>query len=158
MKSWTVFCNTHVAWYTRDLTPIVAALQRDGRPFFGPTLRADGVKQLYVELPFHHYLEIDSNVYHYEEHGLPRPKPWAEIDMAAGGEDTADAGGADAADLALRAAEGPDEVLKPLDDRWKDDGPEPILKPLKQRWQTRIPALEPRQSFGYHGSAWLPQG
>ena len=42
MQAWTVFCNTHCAWSVADLTPIVAALEIDSKPFFGPVLRADG--------------------------------------------------------------------------------------------------------------------
>ena len=60
MRAWTVFCNTHCAWSVDDLTPVVAALELGSKPFFGPVKRADGVFQLYVELPYHHYLEIDS--------------------------------------------------------------------------------------------------
>ena len=103
MRAWTVFCagpasmvsastlstrrragNTHCAWCVDDLTPVVAALEIDSKPFFGPVRRgvatstpssvrrvpftqvrrADGVFQLYVELPYHHYLEIDSLTFH----------------------------------------------------------------------------------------------
>lgn len=38
----------------------VAALVKDAKPFFGPVRRADGLYHFYVELPYHHYLEIDS--------------------------------------------------------------------------------------------------
>lgn len=50
MKVWTVYCNTHCAWYVEDLTPVVLSLQKGGVPFFGPTLRADGVHQVAVPL------------------------------------------------------------------------------------------------------------
>ena len=50
MKVWTVYCNTHFAWYVEDLTPVVLSLQKGGVPFFGPTLRADGVHQVAVPL------------------------------------------------------------------------------------------------------------
>ena len=43
MRAWTVFCNTHCAWSVDDLTPIVAALEIDSKPFFGPVKRADGL-------------------------------------------------------------------------------------------------------------------
>ena len=43
MNAWTVFCNTHCAWSVDDLTPIVAALEIDSKPFFGPVRRADGI-------------------------------------------------------------------------------------------------------------------
>ena len=39
MQAWTVFCNTHCAWTVADLTPIVAALELDSKPFFGPVRR-----------------------------------------------------------------------------------------------------------------------
>ena len=43
-----------------------------------PTLRLDGVYQLYVELPYLHYLEVDSNVYDASKTGRPA-RPWAEV-------------------------------------------------------------------------------
>ena len=46
-------------------------------PFFGPTQRADGVFQLYLELPYLHYLEVDSKRYDARVTGRPA-KPWAE--------------------------------------------------------------------------------
>jgi catechol 2,3-dioxygenase-like lactoylglutathione lyase family enzyme len=58
MRAWTVFCagpasmasastpstrlragNTHCAWSVADLTPVVAALEIDSKPFFGPVRR-----------------------------------------------------------------------------------------------------------------------
>ena len=51
MRAWTVFCNTHCAWSVSDLTPVVAALEIDSKPFFGPVKRADGVFQLGCWLP-----------------------------------------------------------------------------------------------------------
>ena len=58
MRAWTVFCagqasmasastpstrlragNTHCGWCVSDLTPIVAALEIDSKPFFGPARR-----------------------------------------------------------------------------------------------------------------------
>ena len=78
MHCWTVYANTHVGWCVADLTPTVRALQQDGLPFFGPTMRADGVYQLYIELPYLHYLEIDSIVYDAAATGLPA-KAWSEV-------------------------------------------------------------------------------
>lgn len=77
MKVWSVYANTHVGWCVADLTPMVLALQADGVPFFGPTKRADGVYQLYCELPYLHYIEIDSLSYDAERTGR-EAKPWAE--------------------------------------------------------------------------------
>ena len=97
MRAWTVFCagpassmasastpstrlragNTHCAWCVDDLTPVVAALEVDSKPFFGPVKRADGVFQLYVELPYHHYLEIDSLTFHGTV-GTPSARAWAD--------------------------------------------------------------------------------
>jgi hypothetical protein len=97
MQAWTVFCagpasmasattpptrlragNTHCAWSVSDLTPIVAALEIDSKPFFGPVQRADGVFQLYVELPYHHYLEIDSLTFNGTV-GTPSARTWADV-------------------------------------------------------------------------------
>ena len=97
MNAWTVFCNTHCAWSVDDLTPIVAALEIDAKPFFGPVhrgvatsmppmrrvpftqvRRADGVFQLYVELPYHHYLEIDSLTFNGTV-GTPSAQAWADV-------------------------------------------------------------------------------
>ena len=97
MQAWTVFCagpasmasastpstrlragNTHCAWSVSDLTPIVAALEIDAKPFFGPVKRADGVFQLYVELPYHHYLEIDSLTFDGTV-GTPSARAWADV-------------------------------------------------------------------------------
>ena len=98
MRAWTVFCNTHCAWSVDDLTPVVAALEIDSKPFFGPVRRgvatstpssvrrvpftqvrrADGVFQLYVELPYHHYLEIDSLTFHGTV-GTPSARAWADV-------------------------------------------------------------------------------
>ena len=66
-----------VPWSVDDLTPIVAALEIDSKPFFGPVRRADGVFQLYVELPYHHYLEIDSLTFDGTV-GTPSARAWAE--------------------------------------------------------------------------------
>lgn len=63
MAVWSVYANTHIAWCVDELTSVVTRLQQDGVKFFGPTRRADGVFQLYVELPYLHYIEIDSLVY-----------------------------------------------------------------------------------------------
>ena len=82
MKIWSVYANTHVGWAVADLTPIVLAFQADRVPFFGPTRRADGVYQLYVELPYLHYLEVDSLVYRAERTGRPA-RPWTEVASAA---------------------------------------------------------------------------
>jgi len=57
MQVWTIYMNTHCAWCVDDLTPTVRSLQQAGVPFFGPTMRADGVYQLYLELPAHHYVD-----------------------------------------------------------------------------------------------------
>ena len=78
MRAWTVFCNTHCGWCVDDLTPLVAALEIDAKPFFGPVKRADGVFQLYVELPYHHYLEIDSLTFHGTV-GTPSARAWADV-------------------------------------------------------------------------------
>ncbi|CAH0369348.1 unnamed protein product [Pelagomonas calceolata] len=78
MRAWTVFCNTHCAWSVDDLTPVVAALEIDSKPFFGPVRRADGVFQLYVELPYHHYLEIDSLTFNGTV-GTPSARAWADV-------------------------------------------------------------------------------
>ena len=48
------------------------------KPFFGPVRRADGVFQLYVELPYHHYLEIDSLTFHGTV-GTPSARAWADV-------------------------------------------------------------------------------
>ena len=40
--------------------------------------RADGVFQLYVELPYHHYLEIDSLTFHGTV-GTPSARAWADV-------------------------------------------------------------------------------
>ena len=69
--------NTHCAWSVDDLTPVVAALEVDSKPFFGPVKRADGVFQLYVELPYHHYLEIDSLTFKGTV-GTPSARAWAD--------------------------------------------------------------------------------
>ena len=71
MAVWSVYANTHVAWCVAELTSVVRRLLEDGVPFFGPTRRADGVYQLYVELPYLHYLEVDSLVYDGEVAGKP---------------------------------------------------------------------------------------
>ena len=78
MKVWSVYANTHVGWCVADLTPMVERLQRDGVPFFGPTRRADGVFQLYLELPYHHFLEVDSLEYDETRTGVGA-KPWTEV-------------------------------------------------------------------------------
>ena len=39
---------------------------------------ADGVFQLYVELPYHHYLEIDSLTFNGTV-GTPSAKAWADV-------------------------------------------------------------------------------
>ena len=78
MKVWSVYANTHVGWCVADLTPTVLALQADGVPFFGPTRRADGVFQLYLELPYLHYLEVDSLCYDAARTGI-EAKPWSEV-------------------------------------------------------------------------------
>ena len=52
-----------------------AALEIDSKPFFA---RADGVFQLYVELPYHHYLEIDSLTFHGTV-GTPSARAWADV-------------------------------------------------------------------------------
>ena len=65
-------------WTVDDLTPVVAALEIDSKPFFGPVKRADGVFQLYVELPYHHYLEIDSLTFHGTV-GTPSARAWADV-------------------------------------------------------------------------------
>ena len=54
------------------------ALRDGGVPFFGPTRRADGVFQLYFELPYLHYLEVDSTTYRDERTGVPA-RPWSEL-------------------------------------------------------------------------------
>ena len=59
-------------------TPVVAALEIDSKPFFGPVKRADGVFQLYVELPYHHYLEIDSLTFNGTV-GTPAAQAWADV-------------------------------------------------------------------------------
>ena len=88
---------THCAWSVDDLTPVVAALEIDSKPFFGPVRRgvatptpsmrrvpftqvrrADGVFQLYVELPYHHYLEIDSLTFKGTV-GTPSVQAWADV-------------------------------------------------------------------------------
>ena len=66
------------AWSVDNLTPIVAALELDAKPFFGPVRRADGVFQLYVELPYHHYLEIDSLTFRGTV-GTPSARAWADV-------------------------------------------------------------------------------
>lgn len=71
MAVWSVYANTHVAWCVAELTSVARRLLEDGVPFFGPTRRADGVYQLYVELPYLHYLEVDSLVYDGEVAGKP---------------------------------------------------------------------------------------
>jgi len=78
MRAWTVFCNTHCAWSVADLTPIVAALEVESKPFFGPVRRADGIFQLYVELPYHHYLEIDSLTFNGTV-GTPSAQAWVDV-------------------------------------------------------------------------------
>ena len=40
--------------------------------------RADGVFQLYVELPYHHYLEIDSLTFDGTV-GTPSARAWADV-------------------------------------------------------------------------------
>ena len=44
---------------------------------FTQVRRADGVFQLYVELPYHHYLEIDSLTFHGTV-GTPSARAWAD--------------------------------------------------------------------------------
>lgn len=83
MKVWSVFCNTHIGWCVAELTSMVLALKADGVPFFGPTRRADGVYQLYVELPYLHYLEIDSLQYDDAQTGI-EARPWSEVTGSAG--------------------------------------------------------------------------
>mgnify|MGYP006883838844 CR=1 FL=1 len=61
-----------------ELTGVVGKLLEDGVPFFGPTRRADGVFQLYVELPYHHYLEIDSLTFNGTV-GTPSATAWADV-------------------------------------------------------------------------------
>uniref|UniRef100_A0A7S2CAY1 Uncharacterized protein n=1 Tax=Haptolina brevifila TaxID=156173 RepID=A0A7S2CAY1_9EUKA len=78
MQVWTIYMNTHCAWCVDDLTPTVRSLQQAGVPFFGPTMRADGVYQLYLELPAHHYVEVDSVVYNESAAGRPA-RPWNEV-------------------------------------------------------------------------------
>ena len=70
MTLWSVYANTHIAWCVADLTPIVSRLQADGQPFFGPMRRADGVFQIFVELPHLHYVEVDSVAYNAAATGL----------------------------------------------------------------------------------------
>ena len=77
MKVWSVYANTHVGWCVGDLTSTVKLLQADGVPFFGPTRRADGVYQLYCELPYLHYIEIDALKYDAAATGVDAT-PWAE--------------------------------------------------------------------------------
>jgi len=75
MQAWTCAMNTHVGFSVDDLTPVVAKLQQRRTPFFGPMLRADGVYQLYIELPYHHYLEVDARKY---DERLKKSTSWAE--------------------------------------------------------------------------------
>ena len=65
MAVWSVYANTHIAWCVDELTSVVTRLQQDGVKFFGPTRRADGVFQLYVELPYLHYIPL-----HYPTHSI----------------------------------------------------------------------------------------
>jgi hypothetical protein len=69
----------------------VAALVKDAKPFFGPVRRVDGLCQFYVELPYHHYLEIDLATYA-PVGGLPAARAWADAVACAGSimEDEAD--------------------------------------------------------------------
>ena len=45
---------------------------------FTQVRRADGVFQLYVELPYHHYLEIDSLTFDGTV-GTPSARAWADV-------------------------------------------------------------------------------
>ena len=78
MQIWTVYANTHIAFCVDDLTPTILALQREGVPFFGPTLREDGVFQLYIQVPYLHYVEVDSTTYDAVATGRPA-RPWSQI-------------------------------------------------------------------------------
>jgi len=102
MQMWACAMNTHVGFSVDDLSPIVAKLQQRRQPFFGPTLRADGVYQLYVELPYHHYIEIDSRVY---DERLKRSMSWKEC-AARGGVDREDWEGEDLSQTKHAAMQG----------------------------------------------------
>ncbi|MDE1463378.1 VOC family protein [Spartinivicinus poritis] len=60
MTIFTTFMDNHGAILVDDLTPYLKKLTANNVPFLGPVRRADGVYQLYIEIPGHTYLELDS--------------------------------------------------------------------------------------------------
>ena len=60
MTVFTTFMDNHGAILVDDLNPYLQKLTTNNIPFLGPVRRADGVYQLYIEIPGHMYLELDS--------------------------------------------------------------------------------------------------
>lgn len=60
MSVFTTFMDNHGAILVDDLNPYLKKLTANNVPFLGPVRRADGVYQLYIEIPGHMYLELDS--------------------------------------------------------------------------------------------------
>ena len=60
MKVFTTFMDNHGAIMVDDLDPYLKKLKANKVPFLGPIRRDDGVHQLYIEVPGHLYLELDS--------------------------------------------------------------------------------------------------
>ncbi|WP_163832194.1 VOC family protein [Spartinivicinus ruber] len=60
MTVFTTFMDNHGAILVEDLNPYLTKLTKNNIPFLGPVRRADGVYQLYIEVPGHMYLELDS--------------------------------------------------------------------------------------------------
>lgn len=62
MTVFTTYMDNHGAILVRDLDPYLIRLEQDHIPFLGPIRRDDGVYQLYIEIPGHAYLELDSKL------------------------------------------------------------------------------------------------
>lgn len=60
MTVFTTFMDNHGAVLVEDLNPYLQQLTKNNVPFLGPVRRADGVYQLYIEIPGNAYLELDA--------------------------------------------------------------------------------------------------
>lgn len=60
MTVFTTFMDNHGAILVDDLNPYLNKLTENDIPFLGPVRRADGMYQLYIKIPGHTYLELDS--------------------------------------------------------------------------------------------------
>ena len=80
MSIFTTFMDNHAAIMVNDLDPYLKKLKAQKVPFLGPIRRDDGVYQLYIEIPGHLYLELDSRKKPSETKFLT----WKDVDFGKG--------------------------------------------------------------------------